>query len=217
MIGNAIDYDKKYKDTNPIWNNTKMDIELKKYLKLLNGKNILDLGIGEGKNSIILSELGYNVTGVDYSKKALEICKNNCPNIKLIQSDIRKYNIENNIYHLIMSRFAMQFLHKKDVYTIIKNIKSNLLTGGLVYISVFSIDDPGYDKKMNNSDFVALDNDVFYKKTDNTYSSYFTKNEIMKLFSEFETISVSDEYNLDLSHGQPHYHGIIKYIGKKYK
>ena len=41
--------------------------------------------------------------------------------------------------------------------------------------------------------------------------------EILKLFSDFTTISISDEYSLDLFHGEPHYHGIIKYIGQKVK
>ena len=45
--------------------------------------------------------------------------------------------------------------------------------------------------------------------------SYFTKKEILDLFADFKTIMISNEFSLDLSHDNPHYHGTIKYIGRK--
>lgn len=215
MIGNTINYDKKYNSNSPIWGKAKLDIELKKFLSLLDGNNILDLGIGEGQNSIVLSELGYNITGVDVSKKSLDICKSNSSNIELIQSDIRNFTIEKDKYDLIMSRCALHFLHKNDVKNIINNMKSNLKENGLVYISVFSTENPSFHKKLDNDNFEILENNMLHNKSDDTYTSFFTKEEILELFSEFKTILISDEYSLDLSHAEPHYHGIIKYIGKK--
>lgn len=55
MIGNPINYDKKFKDNFPIFP-AKLDPELKRYLNLISGKEILDLGIGQGRNSIPLAE-----------------------------------------------------------------------------------------------------------------------------------------------------------------
>ena len=40
-------------------------------------------------------------------------------------------------------------------------------------------------------------------------------NEILDLFSDFKTISIAEEYCLDLGGDTPHYSGIIKYIGQK--
>lgn len=215
MIGKPIDYDKKYIDNSPLWGKPILDHDLKKYLKLLKGKTVLDLGIGEGQNSIALSKLGYNVTGVDYSKKALVFCKELSTNIKLVESDIINFDIEQNKYDLIMSRCVLHFLHKNDIYDIIKNIKNNLKSSGLVFISVFSTDDPSLKFKIKTPDFATLENNVFHKISDNTYSSYFSKKELLELFSDFNTILISDEYSMDLGHGTPHYHGIINYIGQK--
>ena len=215
MIGNSVDYDKKYINNSPLWSKPALDNNLKSYLKLLNGKTVLDLGIGKGQNSIALSELGYHVTGIDYSKKALSICRSRCPDIQLIEKDIRDFYIQANKYDLILSRCVLHFLHKSDVYTIIENIRHNIKQGGIVYISVFSTEDPSLKFKRNNPDFVALDNNIFHKISDDTYSSYFSKNEILELFSDFTTILISDKYSMDLEHGAPHYHGIINYIGQK--
>lgn len=163
MIGNPVDYDKKYQKDFPIFP-AKFDWALKRYLDLVPGKEVLDLGIGQGMNSIPLSKLGYNVTGVDYSRKCLEICKDNCPSLNLIRDDIRNFLIEKNKYDLILSRCVLHFLHKDD-----------------------------------------------------TYISFFSKEEILSLFDGFKTLLISEEYFLDEPTDAPHYHGIIKYIGQKIK
>ena len=162
---------------------------------------------------LILLGHGFNVTGVDLSNTALEACKD-VPNLTFVQDDIRNFNIEKDKYNLIISRCVLHFLHKDDVHEIIKNIKEGLCPGGMVYVSVFSIADPGFKKRELNSDYDNLDNNIFYKRTENTYMSYFTRKEILDLFADFKTIMVSDEFSLDLSHDSPHYHGTIKYIGK---
>ena len=216
MIGNPVNYDKKYNVEFPI-HPVKLDWDLKRYLNLLPGNEVLDLGIGQGRNSIPLVELGYNVTGVDYSTKCLEICKNNCPKLNLIQSDIRTFPIENNKYDLISSRCVLHFFHKDDTYKIIKTIKENLKENGLVYIHVFSLEDPKLTQHTNSSNFEVLENNILHHIVNDTYVSFFTKNEILDLFSDFKTISIAEEYCLDQGGDTPHYSGIIKYIGQKIK
>ncbi len=215
MVGNPINYDNRYTSGTPIWGCPKLDFNLKRYINLLSGKRVLDLGIGEGKNSVFLADMGFSVTGVDFSLEALKICKKYCSKIDLVHCDIRNYEIGKDSFDLIMSNFVLHFLHKDDVYAIIKNIKSGLAKNGLVYISVFSINDPSFSVKENSSSFSMIDNNIFYNELNDTYFSFFSKDEVLELFSDFSTVLVSDEYCLDLSHGKPHYHGVIRYIGRK--
>lgn len=214
MIGNPVDYDKKFKGDFPIFP-AKFDSELKRYLNLVPGKEVLDLGIGQGRNSIPLSKLDFKVTGVDYSTKCLEICKHSCPKLNLIQSDIRNFNIEKDKYDLIISRCVLHFLHKADGYQIIKNIKDNIKYKGLVYIHIFSLEDPKYIRHSTSSDFEILDNNILHNKINDTYVSFFTKEEVLTLFNDFKTILISEEYCLDQGGETPHYAGVIKYIGQK--
>lgn len=214
MLGNPVNYDNKFKSNFPLFP-PKFDSELKRYLNLLKENEVLDLGIGQGRNSIPLVDQGFNVTGVDYSQKCLEICKNNCPKLNLVQSDIRKFKIEKNKFDLIMSRCVLHFFHKNDCYEIIKNIKENLKADGIVYIHVFSTEDPKYKKCTDSQEFEKLENNIFHNIENDTYISFFTKEEIQNLFNDFETISISEEYFLDLGGLEPHYSGVIKYIGRK--
>lgn len=214
MIGKPVNYDKRYKNEFPIFE-AKSDYELKKYLNLISGKEVLDLGIGQGMNSIPLAELGFNVTGVDYSSKCLDICKNNCSKLNLIQSDIRTFNIGKDKYDLIQSRFVLHFFHKNDSYKIIKNIKDNIKLNGLVYIYVLSLKDSKFKKVSNSLEFESLGNNIFHNKTNDTYISFFTMDEISNLFKDFKTICISDEYCLELDSETHYYSGFIKYIGQK--
>ena len=214
MIGNPVDYDKKFKENFPKFP-AKLDLELKRYLNLVPGKEVLDLGIGQGRNSIPLAELGFNVTGVDYSTKCLEICKNTCNKLNLVKSDIRTFDIEKDKHDMILSGYVLHFLHKNDSYQIIKNIKNNLKNNGIVYISVFSLEDPRFNKPSTSSDFEILDNNILHNKVNDTYVSFFSKDEVLNLFSDFKTIFVSEEYCLEQNVETPRYAGVVKYIGQK--
>lgn len=214
MIGNPVDYDKKFKENFPKFP-AKLDLELRRYLNLVPGKEVLDLGIGQGRNSIPLAELGFNVTGVDYSTKCLEICKNTCNKLNLVKSDIRTFDIEKDKYDMILSGYVLHFLHKNDSYQIIENIKNNIKNNGIVYISVFSLEDPRFNKPSTSSDFEILDNNILHNKVNDTYVSFFSKDEVLNLFSDFKTIFVSEEYCLEQNVETPRYAGVVKYIGQK--
>ena len=214
MIGNPVDYDKKFKENFPKFP-AKLDLELKRYLNLVPGKEVLDLGIGQGRNSIPLAELDFNVTGVDYSTKCLEICKNTCNRLSLVQSDIRTFDIEKDKYDMILSGYVLHFLHKNDSYQIIENIKNSLKNNGIVYISVFSLDDRRFNKHCTSSGFEILDNNILHNKINDTYVSFFSKEEVLNLFSDFKTILISDSYYLEQKRQTPRYAGVIKYIGQK--
>ncbi len=214
MIGSPVDYDKKFKENLPI-QPAKLDWNLKRYLNLIPGKEVLDLGIGQGRNSIPLAKLGYNITGVDFSYKNLERCKELCPKLNLVRADIRIFEIEKDKYDLISSRCVLHFFHKDDMHQILHNIKENLKANGLVYIQVFSVEDPKLQKHINSNNFEVLENNILHNIVNDTFVSFYTKNEILDLFSDFKTISISEEYFLDQGDDIPYYSGIIKYVGQK--
>ena len=70
-------------------------------------------------------------------------------------------------------------------------------------------------KRNSSESFEILENNMFHNKVNDTYISFYTKEEVLNIFSDLKTVYISQEYSLDLGHGEPHYHGVIKYIGKK--
>lgn len=133
----------------------------------------------------------------------------------MVQSDIRTFDIEKDKYDMILSGYVLHFLHKNDSYKIIENIKNNIKNNGIVYISVFSLEDPRFIKHSTSSNFEILDNNILHNKIDDTYVSFFSKEEILSLFRDFKTLLISDSYYLEQKRQTPQYDGVIKYIGQK--
>lgn len=78
------------------------------------GVSILDAGCGEGYLSRILAKQGANITGIDYSKKMLEIAKRKTPTelgIQFFHGNCEKLdNLESGTFDLIVSNMVIQDL-----------------------------------------------------------------------------------------------------------
>jgi tellurite methyltransferase len=103
--------------------------------------NLLDLGCGQGRNSIPLARLGYKVTGIDSSKVGIEqmIKKSMSENLSAtgIVGDI--YNIDNyHDFNIILLDSMFHFLKKdlkRETELIVKILKE-IKRGGLICICI---------------------------------------------------------------------------------
>ena len=111
---------------------------LSEVIKYVSGKKVLDLGIGNGRNTSYLLEKGFKITGVDNSSEGLDILKKrfeNNPNLILIDEDVLEYKFEND-YDLILSIGLMHFLELKDIQYLFKQIQINTKIGGINFVIV---------------------------------------------------------------------------------
>jgi 2-polyprenyl-3-methyl-5-hydroxy-6-metoxy-1,4-benzoquinol methylase len=69
-------WDRIYENGSIHTNPSKEIIALVPYLRKNGVSNILDVGCGTGRHSIYLFKEGFNVKGIDISKKAIEIARN---------------------------------------------------------------------------------------------------------------------------------------------
>lgn len=117
-------------------------MEAVKNLNDLKG-NALDLGCGSGIDSKYIAENGFNVEAIDFDKNAIKQTKLICKNlsVKIIQEDIKKFNIKNNFYNLIISWNTLPFLTKKESEKILADIQNGLISGGIFVFSIFGIED----------------------------------------------------------------------------
>lgn len=161
---------------------------------------ILDFGCGTGGFSKELTQLGFDVVGVDSSQKMISIArKYSSKNIKFIVGD-HKVLSSLGKFHIIVSQMTLQFI--KEIDTTISQLASSLKDNGLLIFSVFNIEWVIACLKANTpfsfSGFVSVESPTtgfiefkrgikvpVYNKTVQEYDRKITKHGLKKIMEEY--------------------------------
>lgn len=135
----------------------------------------LDLACGSGRHSIYLNKKGYNVDGVDLSKKSLLKGKSyQNDTLQFIAEDIRSYKKPTK-YDFILNLFTSfgYFETENDDINVLRNVKISLKKNGIFILDFFNankviLDLKSYEeKKINNITFKikkTYDQEFVYKE-----------------------------------------------------
>ncbi len=172
---------------------------------LTKGAHFLDLGGGEGEDSLFMAKRGLHVTAIDQSPELTEklqqkIKDSNLTNIEVICQNVRGYPIEKDKYSIINAINVFQFLKKKVALRIINDLKEKLKEGGYLIIECFTIKDP------------------LFIKTELKENCFLKPNELKNVFSDWKIIHYQEKLINDQPHSgcnQPHHHGIVRLIAQK--
>ncbi|MCA1053991.1 methyltransferase domain-containing protein [Rossellomorea aquimaris] len=210
-------WNKKYAETENLWG-LKPTATLVKYKSLVpdHGK-ILDLGMGDGRNALYFASLGFDVEGVDYSENAIKRCRkladeagfSICANV----ADLREVCIDEESYSLIILSNVLSFFHDREIDQLLRKAKAGLVEDGLIYVQAFDLNDPIYISNKEKHEEVSPN--TFYRPRTDSHMHFFTRNELEGHFVDYKTISISQNYAVDMWHGQPHFHGILEILMQK--
>jgi cyclopropane fatty-acyl-phospholipid synthase-like methyltransferase len=108
--------------------------------KLPEGK-ALDLGMGQGRNTLYLASLGYVVEGVDLSPEAVaqvsaQAAKDTRLNVRCIAADVREYPLAAP-YALMVCALTLQHLSQEDAYALLARVQAVTAPGGWHVIVAF--------------------------------------------------------------------------------
>lgn len=207
-------WENKYREMKNLWG-TDPEYMLIKYKSKIAKGVVLDVGIGEGRNISQFALDGFEVEGVDISgtavKKSKELLGGIGCNANIQQQNIKDFEVDENKYSLIIAAWVLNFFKKSEIKDIIEKLKKGLKNEGIIYLSVFTVDDPSF-KDLNNT-CEQIERNTFYIEDHKSFVHYFTKQEVLHYFNGFETISYIEGIDLDDGHGTPHYHGYFEYMG----
>ncbi|WP_350301310.1 class I SAM-dependent methyltransferase [Peribacillus frigoritolerans] len=210
-------WEKEYRNVDSLWGFNPNGI-LSQYVEMLpeNGE-VLDIGIGEGRNALFFAEQGFAVEGIDISETAVERClelsKEHNLNVNAKVQDINSFEIEPNKYSLIILSNVLNFFPDNEIKNIIDKVKIGLQKNGFVYINVFDDKEPGRKKAPER--YEQLAEHTFYNENSNMFLHYFTRSELEGFFTDYKTICLSQSYSLDITHGQPHFHSTLEIMSQK--
>jgi SAM-dependent methyltransferase len=107
---------------------------------LLPKTKVLCLADGEGRNSVYLASLGYDVTAVDSSnvglKKAQQLAKAKGVKITTVQADLADYDLGTQQWHGIVSIFChLPPLLRTELHN---KVHTALITGGVFLLEAYT-------------------------------------------------------------------------------
>lgn len=173
----------------------------------------LDLGCGDGRHALYLAKEGYQVTGVDVSavglKKLGSMSKlqNLGSALKLHHSDVRDFNYPLQEYDLVAAVTLFDHVPGDDVMPLFNKVADSLKIGGILFVKVHTIKDPGHIDGHNSASELSW-----------AIKHYFEPKELKILLEEdFEILKYSEYDDLDKSHGRPHSHNFDMALARKLK
>jgi len=134
-------------------------LHIKKFVKYLYGKRVLDVGCGDGNWSFIVSRFCKKVYGIDMNPKAHQIARKK-ENINYLIANGERIPFKNNSFDFIICTEVLE--HIKDEKNIINEFKRILNYGGLIFIST-----------PNKKYFETLDLSAYLKKITPPYLNWF--------------------------------------------
>lgn len=209
-------WEKEYKKERFYWG-LKPESGLKEVFKYAPMGVALDIGAGEGRNSIFLAKNGFKIEAIDNNKEGLKKCKKlaqryNLP-LKIKVGDIRKFKFLQNKYSLIVAIASLDFLKFSEIEKIVSQIKKSLKKEGVLYLVVFSIKDPAFRKCKRN--LKELEKNTFYLSKFKMSRHFFEKKELLSLLRNLRIIKLQEEKIKESHKEKGHFHQIIKIIAKK--
>ncbi len=168
----------------------------------------LDIGCGDGRNSLFLARCGFEVTSIDLSEVAIARVREeaSCQGLKLtaLVADVRTYEYPPDRYGLVVANTILDHLEKQEGLKLIEAIQQTVVPGGYLFVTGFTTDDPGYQDGPSPKSSTAQ-----YVKR------YFYPGELRDLFTDVTVIRYHEELLLDTKHGPPHYHSIARLMAKR--
>lgn len=129
-------YDEKYTDEDSYWGKLPSSMARIFFQQHLpdNNPKLLDIGCGEGRDSVFFAQNGCQVTGFDASevgvKKSIALAKDlNLP-IHFFQADINQYRLDTD-FEVVFSSGALHYIPLNSREEIISNYKGFTTTGGV--------------------------------------------------------------------------------------
>lgn len=195
-------YDEIYKNNDFVWGESPNRLLEMIADKADNSAPFLDLGCGQGRDSLFMLKKGFRVIAVDKSQEGLNkiletvnMAKLPEGMIELICGDVKGFSIKANGFSVINAFNVFQFMDKSDVLSVIGSIKNGLISGGYVVVSGFlSAPDKNTDK------------------------GFFKEGELKDLFSDFAPVFYEEKVIDDPGHPgcpNPHQHRVVKMISQK--
>lgn len=132
-------WEENFRENKTMWGFNPADsaVMVKDFFLKNNIKNILIPGVGYGRNAKVFIDNCINVTGIEISKTAIELAKDNGINIKIYNGSVTDMPFDNELYDGIFCYAVIHLLDEESRKKFIKDCYNQLKPNGyMIFITV---------------------------------------------------------------------------------
>ncbi|HEX6370874.1 MAG TPA: class I SAM-dependent methyltransferase [Longimicrobium sp.] len=194
-------FDSAYMRSSPLFG-TKPSEELEERLRMLPVEGTaLDLGCGDGRDTILLLQHGLRVVALDQSRNAVQNLIRRAEGLGLSDrlsaraSDVRNLDWLPGPYNVIVATTLLDHLQREDARSVIGACFASAAPGCVIFAEVHTVEDPAVTGIGPVSEFAS------------EIRHYFEPNELLALFyPRARILSYKEMPEWDYDHGPPHLH-----------
>lgn len=150
-----------------------------------NVKDILIPGIGYGRNAKVFMDNGIKVTGIEISKTAIELAKQNGLHLNIFHGSVNDMPFDNRLYDGIFSYALIHLLSEEEREKFIKDCYDQLKPGGYMVFTTISKKAPMYGKgKQLGKDYFEI--------MDGVKMFFYDSDSVEREFGEYGLIETSE-------------------------
>lgn len=173
------------------WLRRKQKIELE-------GKHVLDLGCGAGKNSIYFAERDAQVIGYDFSKVAINAAKERAVKENLtisfeVQSIGEKLSVADESIDIVLDVMSSHALSNAERSTYSAELYRVLKPGGYAFVRTFILDGDNNAKKLIK-EFPGTESNTYVLPETGMTEHVFTEKELKDFYSNFKILNFEKEF-----------------------
>jgi len=156
------------------------------------GKQLLDVGCGEGADSVFFARKGFTVTAIDrnkdYIKRFRQFCKNEkLSAISILHRDVINYRYPRKRYDVILCLLVICCMKRSEFDKMVNPLKQSVKPGGIIIMSSRNYLDPEMKEYLHTEKMTEPH--TFRWKEDCCKFLYFIeKNRLREVFHDFHIL-----------------------------
>jgi cyclopropane fatty-acyl-phospholipid synthase-like methyltransferase len=210
-----MEYDERYKKTEDYFGPGAAPL-LRKYHHLISKASpVLDIGAGQGRNTLFLARNRFMVDAIDPSKVAIDtideiVAKERIP-VRTYCCGWESFVPEADSYSGILIFGLLQILSRESIDLLLQKVKAWTDKRSVVFVTAFTTADSLYPERLQKWKKIGK---TSFADKDGTVETYLELDEILNLFSDFKVIHHWEGMSPKHRHGDgpPEQHGMVEAV-----